>query len=103
MRSSTSFSGPLSVRKTVLPFSSRRRPRLPKTRGQALEVLGGEEGVDALLHVRRLGGGLLEAVEDLGQHLAEDLGGGLAHVDGAVAGAAVVAPEVDAAREARRA
>ena len=69
-------------------------------RRQALEVLGGEEGVGALLHVGRLGGGLLEAVEDLGQHLAEHLGGGLADVDGAVAGAAVVAPEVDAAREA---
>ncbi len=66
-----------------------------------MEVLGGEEGVSALLHVRRLGGGLLEAVEDLGQHLTEHLGGGLADVDGAVGGAAVVAPEVDAAREAR--
>ena len=69
--------------------------------GQPLEVLRGEERVDALLHVRRLGGGLLEAVEDLGQHLAEHLGGGLADVDGAVVGAAVVAAEVDAAREAR--
>src|SRR5690606_20085349 len=69
---------------------------------KALKVLGGEERVGSLLHVCRLGGGLFEAVEDLGQHSAEHFGGRLADVRGAIGGAAVVAPEVDAARERRR-
>ena len=41
----------------------------------------------------------LEAVKDLGQHLCENLGGGLTDVGGAFAGAAVVATEVDVARQ----
>ncbi len=100
MRSSTSFSGPLSTRNTVLPFSSRSRPRLLNTCGSPCRLSAVNTRVDALLHVGGLRRGLLEAVEYLRQHVPEDLGGGLADVDGAIAGAAVVAAEVDAAREA---
>ena len=91
MRSRTSASGAALDAEDGLALLVAQEAEAAEHRGQALEVLGGEERVDALLHVGRLGGGLLEAVEDLGQHLAEDLGGALADVDGAVARAAVVA------------
>src|SRR5262245_38750414 len=102
MRLITSARGPLSARKMVLPFSSRRRARLLKTGGQPLKVIGDEERLDSLLHVVRSGGGLLEAVEHLGQDLPQDFGCALSDVGRAIAGAAIVAPEVHAARQASR-
>ena len=65
-----------------------------------MEVLGGEQRIDALLHVGGLGGGFLEAIEYLREHVAQDVGGALADIDGPVVGAAVIAAETDAAGQA---
>ena len=65
-----------------------------------MKVLRGKQRIDALLHVGRLGGGFLEAVEYLREHVAQDVRGALAHVDGPIVGAAVIAAEADAAGQA---
>ena len=46
-----------------------QQAEVPEDGGQALKVLRGEQRIDALLQFGRLGGGFLEAIEDLREHL----------------------------------
>ena len=65
-----------------------------------MQVICREERVQTLLHIRRLGRSLSEAIEDLGQYLTQNLCGTLANISGTVPGAAVIAAEVDASGKA---
>jgi hypothetical protein len=100
IRSITSFSGAALGAEHRLALLVAEQAELREHRRQALEVLGGEERVGALLHVGRLGGGLLEAVEDLGQHCPRTSAAVLPTSTARSPGCGRC-PEVDAAREAR--
>ena len=77
----------------------------------ALGALGGDGGgIAGAVGVGQIGGedvgaggGILEAVEYFGQHLIKHIGRSLPNVDRTVVRAAIVALEVDSAREARNA
>ena len=65
-----------------------------------MKVLRGKQRIDALLHVGGPGRGFLEAIEYLREHVAQDVGRALAHVDGPIVRAPVIAAETDAACQA---